>query len=260
MHDPDQEHTAGAEPPERIPETTPPMPGHAPQVGADWEVIAGPAGPDRERRPGASLRELWQRRSTGARVVTAAATVAVLAAGGTVAYAATSGNSGNDAVPAAGGSASATPSPGDRPGRGMWFGLGGEAVHGEATVKDRDTDKWVVQVWQRGTVEKVDGDQVTVKSDDGTSWTWTVGSDTTVYRDGAKGSGADDLKKGETAYLVGTRSDDDTRTAKFAMAGTWEKKGPGDWRGGFPGHGHRGWGDDHAPSPSASPSGSDKAA
>ena len=50
--------------------------------------------------------------------------------------------------------------------------------------------------WDKGVR---DGDQVTLKSDDGATWTWTVNSDTTVFRDGTKGSGAGALKKGETA-------------------------------------------------------------
>lgn len=244
-HDPDQRNTSGSEPPERPSEATP-----AAQAGADWEVIAGPG--DRSARVG--LRELWQRRSVRARTVAAAATVVVLAVGG-VAYAASSGGPGGSAggaVPAASGSASPSPGgPGDRHGGGMWFGLGGDAVHGEATVKDRDTGKWVVRVWQRGTVEKVAGDQVTVKSEDGASWTWTVPSDTRVFGDGTAGSGSGALKKGETAYLVGTRSDDGTRSATHVLSGTWEGKGPGDRHGGFPGHGPR---DQRGPAASASPS------
>ncbi|MFC3574687.1 hypothetical protein ACFOZ0_15670 [Streptomyces yaanensis] len=166
--------------------------------------------------------------------MTAGATVVVLALGGTVAYAATSGDSARDAV--TGAAASASPSPGgpcDWHDHGMWLGLIGDAVHGEATVKDRDTGKWVERILQRGTVQKVDGDKVTVKSEDGTSWTWTVGSDTTVYGNGTSGSGADELKKGETAWLVGTRSDDGTRTAMLAVSGTAQDMGPGDWQGAF---------------------------
>jgi hypothetical protein len=133
----------------------------------------------------------------------------------------------------------------------MWFGLGGDAVHGEATVKDRDTGEWVVRVWQRGTVEKVDGDQVTVKSEDGASWTWTVSSDTRVFGDGTPDTGADALKKGETAYLAGTRSDDGTRTATHAVSGTWtDKRRDDDWRGKLPGHGPRDW---RGPDPAAGP-------
>ncbi|WP_185123924.1 DUF5666 domain-containing protein [Streptomyces sp. TLI_185] len=205
--------------------------------------MTGPGGPDRE--PGR-----W--RSRRARAVAAAATVAVLALGGTVAYAATSGGSGQGATPSASGTASPSPDhPGGRHGVGPWFGfgLGGMGVHGETTVKDQDTGKWVVRIWQRGTVEKIDGDQVTLKSEDGARWTWTVSSDTTVFRDGTKGSGAGDLKKGETALLAGTRSDDGTRTASRAISGAFDRKGPDDRHDRFRGPGNRDW-RNHPPSPS----------
>ncbi|MEU2282593.1 DUF5666 domain-containing protein [Streptomyces sp. NPDC013178] len=213
------------------------------------EVLSGPGGEEPRRT---SLRALWQRRSARGRAVIAATTVAVLALGGTVAYAATSGGS-SDAT--AGGSPSASAShdgPGDRQGGrgGPWSRLGGEAVHGEATVKDRDTGTWVVRVWQRGTVEKTDGDRVTVRSEDGTSWTWTVDKDTKVFADGDSSSGADALKKGDTVYVAGSRSGD-TRTADRVASGTVGDKAPGDRRFGFPGHGP--WGrDDRSPSPSGS--------
>lgn len=213
----------------------------------EWEVLAGPGGPERER---SSLRELWQRRSVRARTVIAATAVAVLAVGGTVAYAASSDGADGGAAPAAAASASASHSP-ELPrghhGGGPWAGLGGDAVHGEATVKDRDTGEWVVRIWQRGTVEKVDGDQVTVKSDDGTSWTWKVSKAATDRRDGT----SDSVKKGETAYLVGER-DDGTRTALRVRAGS-DDKSPGDWRGK---RGHGPWGHgDRTPSPQPSDSG-----
>ncbi|SDN51433.1 hypothetical protein SAMN04487981_105298 [Streptomyces sp. cf386] len=244
-HDPDQGHHTGAEP-----------------DGTASEVLTGPGGPVREHTRGAALSGLWQRQSVRARAVTAAATVAVLALGGTVAYAATSSGSGSGTSSAASGAASPSPdTPRERHGHGgPGFGFGGGGVHGEATVKDPDTDEWVVRIWQRGTIEKVDGDQVTVKSEDGTEWTWTVGSDTTVRHDGDKGSGTADLKKGEDALVVGTRSDDDTRTASRVRAGDWDEwrkdrdRGPGDWRGKLPGPRH--WdGNDSGPSKSPSKSG-----
>lgn len=252
-HDPDQGHQAGAEP-----------------DGTELEVLTGPGGPERERTRGAALRGLWQRQSVRARAVTAAATVVALALGGTVAYAATSSGPGDGASPSTSGSTSASPAPdgpGGRHGHGMGFGLGGGGVHGEATVKDPDTDEWIVRIWQRGTIEKVDGDQVTVRSEDGAEWTWTVGSETTVRHDGEKSSGSGGLKKGETAFLVGTRSDDDTRTASRVLSGTWEdwkrnddgkkERGPGDWRGKYPGPRHWDW---RAPDPSENPSKSGSAA
>lgn len=217
------------------------------------EVLVGPG----EHTP---LRDRWRRRSVRARAVTAAAAVAALTLGGTVvAYAATSSGSDGGATPSASGSASPSPDESGKrhgPGHAWRFGIGGDAVHGEATVKDRDSGEWVVRVWQRGTVEKVDGDQVTVRSEDGAEWTWTVTSDTTVLREGEKGSGAGDLKQGETVHVAGTRSDD-TRTASHVVAGTWERKGPenwrdklpDDWRDRLPGHDHREW-------PEPAPSGS----
>jgi hypothetical protein len=245
-HEPDQRRDSGGDEP----------------AGTESEILTGRGGPDREPPRGTALRGLWQRQSVRARAVTAAGTVAVLALGGTVAYAATSSGSGEGAPPSASGSAAPSPDgPGGRHGHGV-FGLGGDAVHGEATVKDRDSGDWVVRVWQRGTVEKVDGDQVTVKSEDGAAWTWTVNSDTTVFHDGDKGSGTGDVKKGETAFLSGTRSDDGTRTAARVLSGDWkghqdredgEDRGPGGWRGGFGGHGPRDW---RGSGPSASPSGS----
>ncbi|WP_327406130.1 hypothetical protein OG194_42930 [Streptomyces sp. NBC_01288] len=234
-HDP--EHEAGES------AAVPPMPDHAPE----WEVLTGPGGAERDR----GLDRLWRQRSRRSRAVIAVATVGVLALGGTVAYAATSGGTGSAAVPAAAGSPSGTPSPG-APGfrHGGGFGLGGAAVHGEATVKDNATGKWVVRIWQRGTVTKVDGDQVTVKSDDGTSWTWTVGADATP-----QGTAA--LKKGDTTSLTGTRSTTGTRTADRAFTGAFDRKGPGDGRGGPDGRGPGPWGHgNHGPSATPSPSGS----
>ncbi|WP_051866100.1 hypothetical protein [Streptomyces griseus] len=212
----------------------------------EWEVLAGPGGPERERT---SLRELWQRRSVRARTVIVATAVAVLAVGGTVAYAASSGGSDGGAAPAAAASASHFPeTPRGHHGGGPWAGLGGDAVHGEATVKDRDTGEWIVRIWQRGTVEKADGDQVTVRSEDGTAWTWAVGKGATDRRDGS----SDPVQKGETAYLVGDLSKDGTRTAIRVRAGS-DDKGPGNWRGK---RGHGPWGHgDRTPSPQPSGSG-----
>ncbi|MGW0335771.1 hypothetical protein ACWD0J_28560, partial [Streptomyces sp. NPDC003011] len=80
-HDAEQEHTADGEPSDR-----------PAQAGADREVLAGPGGAEPERAPG-GLRGRWARRSAHARAVAAATTVAVLALGGAVGYAATSENS-----------------------------------------------------------------------------------------------------------------------------------------------------------------------
>jgi hypothetical protein len=257
-HDPEQEPTpVSGEPPHRgtgpVP-PVPPMPPHAPRTGGEWEVLAGPDG---DRGPGAAPGGRPRPRSGRVRAITAAAAVAALALGGTVAYAAASGSSGSGAVPAvAGTSPSASPSPGGPGGHGFfgpWPGRGGPAVHGEATVKDRGTGKWVVRVWQRGTVQQTDGDQVTVRSEDGARWTWRVGPDTVVRKAGSSRTGADALAKGDTVMLAGTRSGD-TRTASFVLDGVLGGKArgdDGDGRGPF-GGGHGPWdrGGHGAPSPS----------
>ncbi|MFJ4695448.1 hypothetical protein [Streptomyces sp. NPDC088766] len=179
------------------------------------ELLSGP-GEERERTSPRARRRLSGR----GRTVAAATAVAVLALGGTVAYAATSGGT-SDGAP--GGSPSASwPPDGFRHGHGgPWSGLGGEAVHGEATVKDGDSGEWVVRVWQRGTVERTDGDRITVRSEGGTSWTWTVDGDTHVRADGGSGTGT--LKKGDTVYVTGSRTgdgDDAERTADRVLSGT----------------------------------------
>ncbi|MBW8794472.1 MAG: hypothetical protein JF597_12985 [Streptomyces sp.] len=244
-HEPEREDrrgVGGAEP------SIPPMPDRPPQAAAaEWgapsEVLSGP-GPDRE--PGAPLRGLWRRQSLRVRAVTVALVAGALALGGTVAFAAGSGGGGSTASPAASGAPTAPSAPDGRgPGHG-WFGTGGMGVHGEATVKDPDTGTYVVRVWQRGTVERVDGGQVTVKSDDGTSWTWTVGSDVKVRGD------SDALKKSATAFLIGTRGSDGKPTASAAFSGDF----PGLGRGGVMHHHGGPWQRPDTRSPSPSPSGS----
>ncbi|WP_328744677.1 DUF5666 domain-containing protein [Streptomyces sp. NBC_00285] len=214
-HERDQEHT----------------PGEEPLDGPD-EVLTGPGGAG----PGhGGLRGSWERRPVRARAVIAAATVSVLAVGGTVAYAAASDGP-HGTSPAAASSPSSSTSP---DGRGPWFGLRGGAVHGEETVKDGPSGTWVVRTWQSGTVVKADGDQVTVKSEDGAEWKWTVGSDTSVFRDGTSGSGAGTLKKGDTVHVTGRLADDGTRTAAQVFTGTVDDDG----QGGLPGRGP--WGRHH---------------
>ncbi|MGW0876464.1 hypothetical protein ACWD3Z_39205 [Streptomyces sp. NPDC002740] len=220
-----------------------------PEGPEEVELLSGPVDGERVR---ADPRTLWRRRSARGRAVIAATTVAVLALGGTVAYAAASGDSGGG-PPSASPSASSSEGPGGRHGHGgPWSGLGGDAAHGEATVKDPGTGDWVVRVWQRGTVTKAADDRVTVKSEDGVSWTWTVGSDATVSADGASGSsGADVLKKGDTVFVVGSRSGD-TNTADRVLSGAFGEHGPGDRRGGSPGHGPWNHGGDRSPGPTGS--------
>lgn len=224
-----------------------------PEGPEEVELLSGPVEGERERT---DLRAPWRRRSARGRALIAATTVAVLALGGTVAYAAASGDSGGGS-PSAAPSASSSEGPAGRHGHGgPWFGLGGDAAHGEATVKDPDTGDWVVRVWQRGAVAKVADDRVTVRSEDGVSWTWTVGADTTVSAEGSSGSGADALKKGDTVLVFGSRSGD-TNTADRVLSGTFRdrgpgERGPGDRHDDAPGHGPWNRGDDRSPGPTGS--------
>ncbi|MCQ9183590.1 hypothetical protein KMT30_31995 [Streptomyces sp. IBSBF 2953] len=206
-------------------------------------ALPGPADGAAERG-GVPAGGAPRRRPARARALIAATAVAVLALGGTVAYAATSNGSGGGS-PSASPSASSSEGPGGRHGRGgPWFGPGGDAAHGEATVKDPGTGDWVVRVWQRGVVEKTDGSHLTVKSEDGVSWTWTLGSDTRVLGDGGSGSGSGSAapSKGDTVFVVGTRSGD-TNTADRVLSGSFGDRGRDDHdhdhdhRGGFGGHG-----------------------
>ncbi|MFF1548449.1 hypothetical protein [Streptomyces sp. NPDC058291] len=211
-----------------------------------------PHEPQEHQRPQSPAGTPSRGRSPRARALVAATTVAVLALGGTVAYAATSNGSGGGS-PSATPSASSSEGPGGRHGPGgPWFGLGGDAAHGETTVKDPGTGDWVVRVWQRGAVEKADDGHATVKSEDGASWTWTVGPDTRVSADGASGSGAGALTKGDTVFVVGTRSGD-TYTADRVLSGAFGDRGRDDHRGGGPGHGPWDRGGEHrSPGPSGS--------
>lgn len=226
------------------------------QQPEETEVLSGHGGGTSDR---ASLGTLWRRRSARGRTVIAATTVAVLALGGTVAYAAASG--GPSDGPSVSPSSTVSHGPGERGGHGgPWLRFGGDAVHGETTVKDPDSGEWVVRVWQRGTVEATDGDRVTVKSEDGASWTWTVGPDTPVRVDGASGTGAEALTKGDTVYVAGSRSGD-TYTADRVFSGERGDRtepgepgergghGPDGPHGGFPGHGPWGRDDDRSPGP-----------
>ncbi|MGW1274866.1 hypothetical protein, partial [Streptomyces sp. NPDC002491] len=195
------------------------------------EVLGRPADAEEHHRSG--LRAPWRRRSPRGRAVIAATTVAVLALGGAVAYAAASDGSGG--APSASPSASASHGPGERHGHGAgpWFGFR-DAAHGEATVKDPATGDWVVRVWQRGTVQKTDGDRITVRSEDGASWTWKLGPDATASDRGP--SGAHAPKKGDAVSVVGTRSGD-AYTADRVLSGSPGEHRRDDRHGGFPGHG-----------------------
>jgi hypothetical protein len=74
-------------------------------------------------------------------------------------------------------------------------------VHGEATVRARGGG-FVTYTWQRGQITSASAGSLTVKSADGTSWTWTVTSDTKVRKNGGK-STSSALAQGDTAFVLG---------------------------------------------------------
>jgi len=77
-------------------------------------------------------------------------------------------------------------------------------AHGQNTVKD-SSGAFVVHEWQVGKVASIDGTAVTVTDADGTTWTWTTQSATSIRVDGAKGvlSG---VHVGDTIFVRGRQS------------------------------------------------------
>ncbi|GII59476.1 hypothetical protein Pth03_78650 [Planotetraspora thailandica] len=87
-------------------------------------------------------------------------------------------------------------------------------VHGEATVRTKGG--FAVRAWQRGDVTSASSGSITVKSADGTSWTWKIGNGTRVRKAGQK-AGAATLATGDKVLVVGTRTGD-TRTSAIVNA------------------------------------------
>ena len=55
-------------------------------------------------------------------------------------------------------------------------------MHGQITVATKNGPKTIA--FERGTVQSVSGNSIVVKAADGVTWTWQVGSETRVFRDG----------------------------------------------------------------------------
>jgi hypothetical protein len=118
------------------------------------------------------------------------------------------------------------------------FGVGGQLLHGESTVRTKDGTTQVVDT-QRGTISSIDSTAktITVTSSDKVSFTYVVVADTRLVVFGAaKPAQATfaNLKKGDTVALVAIRSGD-RRTATSVVDG---RPTPRD-RTGRPGQGHR---------------------
>jgi hypothetical protein len=77
-------------------------------------------------------------------------------------------------------------------------------VHGEFTVR-KPGGGFREIAFERGTVVSVSGTSVVVHAADGTTWTWTVTSDTVVRKDRAKSS-ASSLAAGDLVFAAGTES------------------------------------------------------
>lgn len=88
-------------------------------------------------------------------------------------------------------------------------------LHGERVVKDKD-GKIITIDGQRGAVTAASATSLTVKSDDGTSWTWTITKDTKVRGTDLKTEPATSIKVGDTVAVGGQRTGN-TRTARAVI-------------------------------------------
>ncbi|MBV9096162.1 MAG: hypothetical protein JO132_20195 [Streptosporangiaceae bacterium] len=73
-------------------------------------------------------------------------------------------------------------------------------VDGEFTVRTKTGFRTVA--FERGTIESVSGNDVVIRAADGTTWTWTIVSDTVVRQDHSKTT-ASALSDGETVFAAG---------------------------------------------------------
>jgi hypothetical protein len=87
-----------------------------------------------------------------------------------------------------------------------------QLLHGERVVKDMDGKIITIDV-QRGTVTAVSPSSMTVRSSDGTTWTWALNGDTKVRGADLKKEATSNIKVGNTVAVAGQRTGD-TRTAR----------------------------------------------
>jgi hypothetical protein len=74
------------------------------------------------------------------------------------------------------------------------------AMHGQVTVASKNGPKTIT--FERGIVQSISGSSVAVKAADGVTWTWQVGSEARVYRDGQNVS-SDALAAGQRVAVLG---------------------------------------------------------
>jgi hypothetical protein len=92
--------------------------------------------------------------------------------------------------------------------------LARRSVHGEATVR---TKKGFVQVaWQRGLLTSKSGSTLTVRSLDGTVWTWTTDGNTRVRKDGQK-SAVSNLATNDFVVIAGLVGSGNAHAAKAVI-------------------------------------------
>ncbi|HEY8481444.1 MAG TPA: DUF5666 domain-containing protein [Spirillospora sp.] len=103
----------------------------------------------------------------------------------------------------------------DRGDRGDRRPIRSRGVHGEFTVRDSD-DRFRVVTFQSGEITALTSTTLTVKSADGTTWTWTAADDVKVRKNRDKAA-FKDLAQGDDVRVAGERSGG-TRTAKVVRA------------------------------------------
>jgi hypothetical protein len=103
-----------------------------------------------------------------------------------------------------------TPSPAPAVGQPADPPVLAEGLYGETVVKD-DDGAIKTFVWQSGQVTAASGSSVTVRSENGTTWTWTLNGDTAV-RKNDKDAKPSDIATGDKVRISGERSGN-TRTA-----------------------------------------------
>jgi hypothetical protein len=103
-------------------------------------------------------------------------------------------------------------------------GVLGRTVHGEFKVKT-GTNTYRTFDIQAGKISAINGQQVTVVSDDSYSATYTVASDTRIVKD-RKVVKLSDLAVGDTVHVRAVKNADGSLTAKVIRSGALLPRGP----------------------------------
>lgn len=120
-------------------------------------------------------------------------------------------------APAVTGAAGTELGAGDGEQRARWRVLAGRVLHGEATVKAREgsAEDYRQVATQLGTLTAVSKGSITVRSEDGITWTWALTTDTAV-RTGRQAASLSDLEGGVAVRVAGP-VDDGSRTARLVV-------------------------------------------